>query len=694
MAVRGLQSTLARRLHVLVLMVAPIPLGLMAWTAIGQYERELRAENDHRLAERAKGAGLELFSRLQSLRSDLLVLGGREDPGGDLPRALEVPEALRPRFRTLALALPGGDGLLARPLPRLGPEQVRRLLERKAVLLVDGSAGGWAGTWLVVPLPTRRAAAVFAEVDPDWLFPAAGIEEPPGHARILFDTGFRVPLAAALAPPPLLLDEIATRDLRGSGGFEWHDATRGVHRARFWTPPLGFEYGYGGLAVLVSERDVLGPAVAGLRRTLFLIAAGALLAAWLVGLVRLRTDLAPLEALRDGTRRLAEGDFRARVEIAAPVDLADLGEAFNGMAGRIERQFALLDAARSVAVAALAPTPHDEEVARTFVERTAGLVGGAEVVVVLHERPGPPLVLRGTSRGTVERLEDVRIPAPVGAGDGADGHWIDLDQTLPFLSTELSVRHSKWRQLRHGGRLLASVGIVDPRAAEVSEATAALVHELGDQLAVALFRVRLMEDLERANWGALNALARAVDAKSPWTLGHSSRVAEIATILGEEVGWSEDELRVVRRGSLLHDVGKIGVPGKVLDKPARLDPAETALLRAHVDLGVRIIEPVEGLADVLPILAQHHERLDGSGYPKGLRGADIHPQALLVAVADVFEALTAARPYREALTADAAEEHLARRAGTEYAARFVEALRVARRKGRIDALLDPSCASA
>ena len=692
MPVPGLQSTLARRLHVLVLLVAPIPLGLMAWTAIGQYQRQLTAETEHRLAERAKEAGLDVFARLESLKSDLAFVSGGGGGSQEEPRSLAVPEALRTRFRALAVAAPGAAPAGAEgPLPDLDPVQVKRILERRAVLLTAPAAGRPAAVWLIVPLPTRRATAVFAEVQPDWLFRAADTEAAPGHAALLVDAESRTPIASSLGLPPELAADLSARDLRGSGGFLWRTAGGEVHRARYWTAPLGFEYGYPGLSTVASEMDVLTPAVGALRNRLLLVALAALLVAWLVGLVRLRTDLAPLTALRDGTRRLAEGDFAARVEIARPADLADLGDAFNGMARRIERQFNLLDAARSVAVAALAPTPRDEEVARTFVERTAGLVGDAEVVVVLHERPGPALVFRGASRGgPVERFE-AEHAAPLGLpATGSEGEWVDLDQTLPFLRPGHSGRHSRWRQLRHGGRWLASVGIVDPGAAEVPEASAALVDELGDQLAIALFRVRLMEDLERANWGALNALARAVDAKSSWTLGHSSRVAEIAAALALQVGWSEEEIRVVRRGCLLHDVGKIGVPGKVLDKPTRLDPAEIAMLRTHVEKGVRIIEPVEGLAEVLPIIAQHHERLDGSGSPKGLHGSEIHPQALLVAIADVFEALTAPRPYREALSGAAAEEYLTYNTGTLFAPQYVDALHVVRRKGLINALLDPT----
>jgi putative nucleotidyltransferase with HDIG domain len=195
-----------------------------------------------------------------------------------------------------------------------------------------------------------------------------------------------------------------------------------------------------------------------------------------------------------------------------------------------------------------------------------------------------------------------------------------------------------------------------------------------EQLALALSHLRSLAELERASIGALTALARAVDAKSSWTRGHAERVAEIAVAIAEEIGWTEPRLGVVRRGALLHDVGKIGVPVAVLDKPDRLTTDEVALLRTHVEKGARILEPIEAFADLLPILWQHHERLDGSGYPRGLEGSQIDPAACIVAVADVFEALTAERPYRGAQDPDATLAYLVARAGGEFDLKPVAAL--------------------
>lgn len=217
------------------------------------------------------------------------------------------------------------------------------------------------------------------------------------------------------------------------------------------------------------------------------------------------------------------------------------------------------------------------------------------------------------------------------------------------------------------------VGLLGAKGPERDARTSSL-NVACDHLALACAHVRLLEELEQSTWGALTALARAVDAKSAWTHGHSVRVAEIAAAVATEIGLSDSTIRRIRRGCLVHDLGKIGVPNAVLDKQTRLDDAEMAILRSHVEKGARIMEPIAGLAEVLPIVWQHHERLDGSGYPNGLRGAEIHPDAALVAVADVFEALTAARPYRAAWSFDRVEDHLRSLAGVHFDACAVDAL--------------------
>jgi HD-GYP domain-containing protein (c-di-GMP phosphodiesterase class II) len=150
------------------------------------------------------------------------------------------------------------------------------------------------------------------------------------------------------------------------------------------------------------------------------------------------------------------------------------------------------------------------------------------------------------------------------------------------------------------------------------------------------------------------AFAGVIDAKSPWTYRHSDRACMIVLGLATALGADDDELSALRRAALLHDVGKLAVSNRILDKPGRLTEGEFALIREHPVVTRRILERVPGFGGLAPVAAAHHERLDGSGYPQGLSGEELTMPMRLLAVADVYEALTSERPYRAAMSSEEA----------------------------------------
>jgi putative two-component system response regulator len=164
-----------------------------------------------------------------------------------------------------------------------------------------------------------------------------------------------------------------------------------------------------------------------------------------------------------------------------------------------------------------------------------------------------------------------------------------------------------------------------------------------------LLRVkRLVEERDSAE-AVVYALARAVEAKSPYTHGHSERVTAYALALADAVGVGAHERDVLLRGGPLHDIGKISIPDAILNKAGPLTPAESAVIRTHPVQGAHIVEPLLSVKDAVPLIRWHHERLDGKGYPDGLAGDEIPLIVRILSVADVFDSLTSERPYRSLL---------------------------------------------
>ena len=148
------------------------------------------------------------------------------------------------------------------------------------------------------------------------------------------------------------------------------------------------------------------------------------------------------------------------------------------------------------------------------------------------------------------------------------------------------------------------------------------------------------------------AFAQVVDSKSPFTSGHSERVTLFSDLIAKEMGMTADQRRWLKRAALLHDIGKLGVSNSILDKPGKLDPQEWASMQMHAAHTERILSRISAFSDLAPIAAAHHERLDGKGYPKGLRGDEIALETRIITTADIFDALTAERPYRSAMPVD------------------------------------------
>ncbi len=206
------------------------------------------------------------------------------------------------------------------------------------------------------------------------------------------------------------------------------------------------------------------------------------------------------------------------------------------------------------------------------------------------------------------------------------------------------------------------------------------LNTLAGQAAIAIDNATLFSDLQSANLqlaraydSTLEGWSRAMDLRDKETEGHSQRVTETALLLAKSMGLSDSELVHIRRGALLHDLGKLGVPDSILNKPASLTEEEMEIMHRHPALAYELLMPIEFLRPALDIPYCHHEHWDGSGYPRGLKGDEIPLPARIFAVSDVFDAVTSDRPYRAAWSREKAIEYIRERSGKDFDPRVVEA---------------------
>jgi PAS domain S-box-containing protein len=191
-----------------------------------------------------------------------------------------------------------------------------------------------------------------------------------------------------------------------------------------------------------------------------------------------------------------------------------------------------------------------------------------------------------------------------------------------------------------------------------------------------------VRELEDAMQGTLQAVSRMVEQRDPYTSGHERRVGIIAEDIAREMGWPEKKCKELQMIGLAHDIGKIGIPAEILSKPSKLTDLEYGMIKTHVERGYEILKDVKFPMPLAEIIFQHHERMDGSGYPRGLKEQEILPEARILAVADVLESMASHRPYRPALGVEVALKEIESHRGTLYCANAVDALlRLIRDKG-------------
>ena len=399
----------------------------------------------------------------------------------------------------------------------------------------------------------------------------------------------------------------------------------------------------------------------------------------LLSSVAIRKSLVPIDSLLQGARQVAQGRFIHRVEVASRDEFHDLAQAFNRMSGQLDKQFKTQSARSDVDRAILSLLDAEAIVFKILPSLNLFFPCVAGAITLLDEKnPAQGHIYSEGSNGLAPRVRKCHISSDAQALLSDHPNWMeiaDASSPLSFLWEVEAGGAAMWIVLPvyHHKRPIALVcfACVDRNEFTVEDLEHA--DQLTHQLAVALSNAALISELKNLNMGTLNALARTVDAKSPWTAGHSERVMQMSLQLGKTMGLSTDQLDDIHSAALLHDIGKIGIPVSILDKKDPLTDDEFDKIRTHPSLGARILDPIASYRRLIPIVEQHHERYDGKGYPKRLAGEAIHVSARIMAVADAYDAMVSDRPYRRGMPLQKVRRIIREESGRQFDPEVVKA---------------------
>ncbi len=682
-ATKFFRSKLARRMLLMFMICALVPISALAAVSFAGVSEQLREQGQQRLRRASKSQGMSIIARLQFLEAEMKSVATRINKNFAAIQTLSantLGEGLRARFHGMTVVSATGTRVPVlsgvKDLPELAEIQQRYDRAAGTVIYSHFSPGSGTRIFMATPLdPRRPRGMLLGEINTVYLW---GTQALTASTEIcIVDESRRVIFSSQGVPESFLAD--IGRDLgEASGEYVWNHEE---YIASYWTIFLRGSFLAPNWTVVLSKSktDVLAP-VASFRRTFSLVLLLTLWVVLLLSFVHIRRSLDPLAALRDATRSIAARDLKTRVtSVKSGDEFEELAKSFNSMAQQLERQFRAMTARTEIDRAILSALDV-EKIVETVLTRLPEVVPCDCVAVTLFDAGAVHTTRTYVIEETVARCARVSRLKPGELRqlrDHPGGVAVDNDDDGPRYLAPLAARGGRFTYLLPvflSGDVVAALvlGYREPPA--LSQDDRDNGRQLADQVAVALANARLIEELDQFQWETLTALARAIDAKSPWTMGHSERVTDLALRIGRAMGFGAEDLDTLRRGGLVHDIGKIGVPQAILDKPAKLTKEETVIMRRHVEVGARIIEPIPGLARTLPIVLQHHEFFDGSGYPRGLAGEGIDLLARVFAVADAFDAMVSDRPYRAGMTPEKATELIQQSAGRQFDPKVVEVL--------------------
>ncbi len=685
MRIKGkfLGTRLGRRLFAIFCLCSLVPLLLLAVFAFTQVKIQLKEQGERNLQQATKSMGMTIYERM-------ILLGNEMEGIARVFRA--VPDEKWPFFDNIedmffTLVFFKFDGrpemLLRTADSRPIPPGYRELsLPSGKISVLIHKDQPFSRIFLARPLESESSdkGVLFGEINTSflWKIGSSNILPPRTDLCVLGPEGSI--LISSLANPEAFLRQTPPM-MEGSRSrqFEW-SAEGEDYLARYWSVFMESRFFSENWTVVLSQskKDIFAFVYA-FHRIFPLIVGLSFCIVVLLSMVNIRLILDPLEKLKAGIQRIAGKDFRHPIQVNSRDEFETVAAAFNNMAAELDRQFRAIHTMSEVDRAILSSLEPEVIINKMFGGMQE-LLSCTAIAIYLADADNPERASRYTysqDHEAARRNETIFF-------DGADiaarlnGRPYLLfreSDDIPGYLRPFAPPMAQWIVLPVfvRDRLAATLNLGYPASVTEFDADFRQAAQLADQMAVALANANLIHELDQLNEGTLTALARTVDAKSPWTAGHSERVSWLARQMAGVLGLEKSQFDILHRAALLHDIGKVGISSDILDKPARLTDEEYAIIKQHPRMGARILEPVKVYHEVIPVVLQHHERFDGTGYPDGLSGADIVLEARILAVADVYDALISDRPYRAGLKHSAVVAFMREKAGSHFDPRVIGA---------------------
>ena len=701
-----MQSKVARRMLAIFVLCALLPVCVLGGISLWQVSRKLQSETYQALRHASKNAGMSLLEALSAVASEMGTIADtqtlrKRGQWPDRPNRQAYDQA---RLRGLTFYDEAGrySVLFGEPCPRpaLNERQRNHLASGKALIFLDKDRST-PRIFMTIRsvLDKSRTGLLVGEVNQEaYLWETTSRALPAGMDVSVLLKSAHILFSSSPVSQPMLTREDENLFDKHSGQFQW-SGQKESYLAGYWTVNLGIAYLAEDWIVMASQpRSLALSSLQRFTRLFLMVLLLMLLIVLLLSLVQIRKNLVPLARLKEGTERVAAGDLESLVKVQSGDEFEELAHAFNSMSGHLKKQFDNLNRMGHMVRSIL--TSHDRaRIADSVLNDLLTVVPCDCVALALLKDEGHgetdaysidnterEIVRRFQFRCTLSSQQVTLLERTVDSiAEGPNGSFSSI--TAP-----LSGRGGRFFLLipiRSSHRVIGALTLAYKEQPGGFGEDLVRSRQLADHIAAAISNADLLNDLAELNVGTLTALARAVDANSHWTAGHSERVTALSMNMGRAMGLSKKELDILHRAGLLHDLGKIGVPSFILDKPGKLTDEEWAIIKEHPGKGALILEPIPAFREVVPLVAQHHERFDGSGYPLCLAGPDISLGARILAVADVYDALISDRPYRRGWRLPDVIQFINTKAGLDFDPEVVQAFRSLRPDERGADTFDP-----